>query len=70
MEAQIERPGAIAAADLQQVTEALCCEQRRLGADALKQRVDDERGAVLDEAPRASIFALRIQSKIASPNRS
>ena len=55
MEAQIERLGAVAAADLQQVAEALGRQQRGLGADALQQRVDDQRGAMLDEARIARV---------------
>ena len=55
MEAQVERLGAVAAADFQQVAEALGRQQRGLGAGALQQRVDDKRGAVLDEARIARV---------------
>ena len=70
METQIERPGAIAAADLQQVTKALGGEQRGLGADALQQRVDDERRAMLDEARFARVdlrLADAVEDRLAQP---
>ena len=70
MEAQIERLRAVAAADLQQVAKALGGEQRSLGADALQQRVDDERGAVLDEARLARVersLADAVEDRFAQP---
>jgi hypothetical protein len=60
MEPQIERSRAVAAADLQQIAKALGREQRGLCANALKQRVDDERRAMLDKAR-----LLRIESSLA-----
>ncbi len=47
---QIERIGPVAARDLEHVAEALGGEERGLGALALDQRVDHQRGAVVDEA--------------------
>ena len=48
MEAQIERLGAVAAADLQHVAKTARREQGGPRAGALQQRIDDERRAVLD----------------------
>ena len=47
---QVEWIGPVAARDLQHVAEALGGDERGLGALALDQRVDDQRGAVIDEA--------------------
>ena len=47
---EVEVVGAIAARDLERVAEALSGDQRRLHALALGDRVDDERGAVREEA--------------------
>ena len=55
VEAQVERLRAVAAANLQQVAEAARGQERGAGAAALQQRVDDKRGAVLDEARLARI---------------
>ena len=65
---QVERIGPVAARDLQHVAEALGGDQRGLGALALDQRVDDQRGAVIDEARRvaASSFTLPKQSRMPS----
>ena len=45
-------------------------QQRGLGADALQQRVDDERGAVLDEARFARVersLADAVEDRLAQP---
>src|SRR5205823_12198451 len=55
MKAQVEWLRAVAAPDLQQVAEALGRQQRCLRPRALQQRVDNERGSMLDEACLARI---------------
>ena len=55
MKPQIERLGAVAASDLQQVAETFRRQQGRLGSVALEQRIDDKRGAVLHEARVACV---------------
>ena len=47
---QVERIGPVAARDFEHVAKTRCRDKRRLGALALDQRIDDEGGAVVDEA--------------------
>ena len=46
---KIKRIGSIAARDFENVTEARAGNQCRLGAAALDERIDDQRGAVVDK---------------------
>jgi len=48
-EMEIERIGAVAAPDLDQIAKSLGRHQSGLGTVALKQRVDDQRGAMADQ---------------------
>ena len=55
VKAQVERLRAVAAANLQDIAKSPRGQQRGLGARALQQRIDDERGAVLDRGRLARI---------------
>ena len=64
---QVERVGPVAARDLEHVAEARGGDQRRLGALALDQRIDDQRRAMIDEIrSRGSSLALAKQSSMPS----
>ena len=56
-ELDVERVGAVAARELERVAESLRRDQRRPGAGALQQRVDDQRRAVLDQQRAGEIDA-------------
>ncbi len=71
MEAQIERLGPVAAADLQHVAKTARRQQRRPRAGALQQCVDHERGAMLDRDGVARLeprLADAVEDRVVEPS--